>query len=93
MKTSTGNTWNTIYKMSTLLGLWSVMPHGTSFRILLLTQTKWASSIGHPSGERVGTLPRPLNRWPMTLICILTTRSWNRVCGLICILAALVDIL
>ena len=65
-----GATWNTIYKMSTLLGLWSVMPHGTSFRISVLTRTKWASSIGHPSEEQVGTLPWPLNRWPMTLICI-----------------------
>ena len=89
---STENAWNTIYKMSTLLGLWSGMPHGTSFRILLLTRTKWASSIGHPSEDRVGTLPQPLNRWPMTPICILTTPSWNRVYGPICILAALVDI-
>ena len=91
MKTTMGNTWITIYKISTLLGMGSVMPHGTSFRILLLTWTKWASSIGHPSKERVGMLPRPLNHWPMTLICILMTPSWNCVYGPICILVALVD--
>ena len=71
---------------------WGVMPHGTSFLILHLTRTKWASSITHPSKKHVKTVPRPLNRWPMTLICILMTPNWNRVYCPICILAALVDI-
>ena len=39
-----------------------------------------------------GNVTTAVNPWPMTLICILTTPSCNRVYGLICILAALVDI-
>ena len=92
MKISSGNTWNTIYKMTTSLGLWSVMHHESSFRMLLLTGTKWASSIIHPSKERAETLPQLLDHGPVTLICILMTPSWNRGYGPISILAAFVDI-